>query len=346
MDSEWEELWSQSKKRKYFFNKQTGKSAWRRPNVTQAPAPAPLRVSVQSLVTEQHYDAVTMAIHAGAANQDRGESQHLRAFNNWIKAWLIDHYGKNKTVLDLACGRGQDLQKWAIVGCKQYVGVDISHSAVAEAARRSSTMDFARVFQFDLASAPLPTLVEPSDVVTCMFALHYFWASEHALRSVLSTVVANLKRGGHFVLTLPTAGAIKHHLLNGRVDGGVVVGGNNLFTVSMDVHQLEALQTAPASHAFGWAYNFTLPGAVQGCREFMVPMDVLMDIATQFGLHVVRNETFHEVFYTLQEESLYHPQLYRMRVIDNQGSIPQPQWEAAGLYTVLVFRLAELNDNE
>ena len=40
------------------------------------------------------------------------------------------------SVLDLCCGRGGDLGKWAKQSIHHYVGVDLSGALVAEAARR------------------------------------------------------------------------------------------------------------------------------------------------------------------------------------------------------------------
>lgn len=40
------------------------------------------------------------------------------------------------SVLDLACGKGGDLNKWMFAGVRNYYGVDISYKAVKDAVER------------------------------------------------------------------------------------------------------------------------------------------------------------------------------------------------------------------
>lgn len=54
----------------------------------------------------------------------------LKSFNNWIKTVLIakfarreDEVGPKVKVLDLGCGKGGDLQKWAKAGTDELVGL-------------------------------------------------------------------------------------------------------------------------------------------------------------------------------------------------------------------------------
>lgn len=54
----------------------------------------------------------------------------LKNFNNWIKSVLISKYGRRDQssgprvkVLDLGCGKGGDLQKWARAGTDEYIGI-------------------------------------------------------------------------------------------------------------------------------------------------------------------------------------------------------------------------------
>ena len=74
------------------------------------------------------------------------ETIFLKKFNNFIKTLLIEQFRhfvtkhityKNEfSVLDLCCGRGGDLFKWAYSGAAHYVGVDLSFPLVTEAKRR------------------------------------------------------------------------------------------------------------------------------------------------------------------------------------------------------------------
>jgi SAM-dependent methyltransferase len=75
---------------------------------------------------------------------------HMRAFNGWVKATQIQecnprtktNNGKGLRVLDLACGKGGDLGKWAHHkrGMQNYVGVDVARGSLKDAAVRVRKM--------------------------------------------------------------------------------------------------------------------------------------------------------------------------------------------------------------
>ncbi|KAH8094403.1 mRNA (guanine-N7-)-methyltransferase [Aureococcus anophagefferens] len=76
------------------------------------------------------------------APRDRGTQHetriyHMRRFNNWVKSELIRKAaaasqppGGPLSVLDLACGKGGDLSKWANAKPTNYVGVDIAKQSL------------------------------------------------------------------------------------------------------------------------------------------------------------------------------------------------------------------------
>ena len=67
---------------------------------------------------------------------------HLRNLNNWIKSVLIgQHMKRGHGVLDLACGKGGDLNKFKIGGVEHYVGIDIAGQSVRDAVHRFNGSD-------------------------------------------------------------------------------------------------------------------------------------------------------------------------------------------------------------
>jgi SAM-dependent methyltransferase len=82
----------------------------------------------------------------------------LKSFNNWIKAVLINKYCELRQsdlqriydlpstyssnllhVLDIGCGHGQDINKWALNKVNYLVGVDIAADSLAEYKKRWAT---------------------------------------------------------------------------------------------------------------------------------------------------------------------------------------------------------------
>ncbi|TYZ56891.1 hypothetical protein PybrP1_003616 [[Pythium] brassicae (nom. inval.)] len=160
---------------------------------------------------------------------DRAESMlfHMRAMNNWVKSILIaDHSKRGDRVLDLACGKGGDLMKWAKRGVAKYVGVDIAQKSLEDAVERvagnaqSRELDVAFV-QGDLGAVSLtddalpcwsrdapawttrPTTLAPAffHVVSMQFSFHYMFGDEARARRFFHTLHSLLVDGGVFIAT-------------------------------------------------------------------------------------------------------------------------------------------------
>jgi mRNA (guanine-N7-)-methyltransferase len=82
----------------------------------------------------QHYNNRK---EVGTAARQQSPIYHLKNFNNWIKAILINKYAnRDDHVLDLCCGKGGDLLKWkkALIGFM--LACDIAQVSVEQAEDR------------------------------------------------------------------------------------------------------------------------------------------------------------------------------------------------------------------
>ena len=118
-------------------------------------------------------------------------------------------------VLDLACGRGGDLWKWAAQSSNQYhvnyVGLDINLDFLNEAQKRSLEVSgkypsfYSMFLKNDLRhEIPVFPTAGKNDfhIVSCQFALHYFYESEEIFERFLKTVKANIIPGGIFLASM------------------------------------------------------------------------------------------------------------------------------------------------
>ena len=97
------------------------------------------------------------------------------------------------TVLDLACGRGGDLNK--VKGCKAYVGIDTAGAALEELSRRSAEIGMSvKVHQADASTVPAVTC----EIALCNFAIHYFCDSKPHCAALLGVIADSLAPGGVF----------------------------------------------------------------------------------------------------------------------------------------------------
>ena len=119
-------------------------------------------------------------------------------------------------MLDLACGRGGDLNK--LNGCRSYVGVDNACDALAELQRRAR--ELAMPVTVHCTDASVTPAVMQCNLAICNFALHYFCDTQEHLVALLDTVSACLVAGGAFCGTYErTFGkngwGVAHHALIG-----------------------------------------------------------------------------------------------------------------------------------
>jgi len=189
---------------------------------------------------------------------------NLRKFNNEKKLQLLKRFvWPNAVLLDLAGGKGGDLNKFAQVKCSVVHLVDKSEASIVEAIRRSQHADppYPFTFSAQLASmldkAAYPVAPNMVDVVNCQFALHY--VPPEKLPIVLAYVSYALRTGGVFLVTT----VVEQRVRNFR--------NNKLARVSF---------VSPT------AYRFTLDGAVDE-MEFIVSKAKLLDVAEQLDLKLI-----------------------------------------------------------
>ncbi len=175
-----------------------------------------------------NYRSVAMdvwkSMHEPVHVEDLSQSpfQSLRDFHNRVKELVVNkavatcsppQSSRSLRVLDLACGRGGDLHKWRKCNVSKYTGIDFSEVLLDEARLRASEIqrkyptfdttfyraDLRRSVDNDLKSS-LPG--GQVDVVSCQFALHYFYESEEAFTNFIGLITRSLKDGGVFIASL------------------------------------------------------------------------------------------------------------------------------------------------
>lgn len=136
---------------------------------------------------------------------------HMRRYHNFIKRKFIEQY-RAETVLDLACGKGGDLQKYLDNGFNYIEGYDNDYLSITEANNRKEYFleryphRVINLFHVDL----LKTVVKSSvkfDLVVCNFAFHYFFNS---YEKIAQSIAENSKQGTVVLLTLLDKDKVKY----------------------------------------------------------------------------------------------------------------------------------------
>lgn len=279
-----------------------------------------------------HYDSVA----AGATLAARQSSPliALRAVNNFMKANLLGDFCRKPgfRVLDMACGKGGDLFKWAKLGVREWVGVDIARGAVNEAVSRYNGMKerrfVARFVAADATRVPIWKHIGPVatggagfDLASCQFALHYGCGSEAHARMMLWNIAAFLKPGAHFVATTVDEAALRSRLAKSP----------DKMTLSNEHFSLRMHAPLPASDKdldFGLGYDFAL-GDLVDCPEFVVPTAKLQAVAAEFDLQLVFSANFSKMYDKYKMKAKYN------RMLPAHAS--QAEWDIISLYKIMVF---------
>ncbi|GIL74979.1 hypothetical protein Vretifemale_4828, partial [Volvox reticuliferus] len=248
--------------------------------------------------TRRHYNShvkENFSTREALQQRSEGPARELKDFHNHVKRQLIMRFAyKQDRVLDLCCGRGGDLQKWRDAQIGYVRGLDISEREVEEAQRRYSELQLKRrgpganiVCEFAAVDWLGHQLFEDEKagpasygVVTCMFALHYFFASEASLKTFLHNVSANLRHGGYFIATF-TSGPRVIRLLEGRPE----------FRSPM-LRLARRWKDPKRPPAFGAGYicdiadtvTASVDGTSEGSLEYLVDLPTLQRVAAGVGL--------------------------------------------------------------
>ena len=134
---------------------------------------------------------------------------NMRLFHNHVKRMLYDKYANNiENLLDLCSGKGGDIDKWLNNNIINVHGYDIDIDSVNEAkSRLKSKLKYKHNNNYnfdvlDLSTNVLPKPQKPQklyNVVSSMFAFHYFFKSKETFETIITTIQNNLIPGGYFI---------------------------------------------------------------------------------------------------------------------------------------------------
>ncbi|RHY28070.1 hypothetical protein DYB32_006284 [Aphanomyces invadans] len=365
---------SRSKGLDYYFNKKSGKQYWVHKDLPQGWSKiieADRRtyyfhisdeMGTRSLVTDgtdQEQAAQFYSKLSRKKTSDRADSRlyHMRCMNNWVKSVLIQEYSqKQSRVLDLACGKGGDMNKWARHNFQMYMGVDIALGSLEDAATRiQQNADLSRS-DIHLWHRAVP-LDHPHsfDVVSMQFAFHYMFCDEARATQFFVTLHSTLRPGGMFIATtidpnrviqklMATVGG--EEIVDGKVVGPAPIqlrDGKDraLCTIRMDPSTTtRLLRPTKDDRGFGLRYMFTLIDGddeeAVNLPEYLIPSSLLHQMLDEHGFDLVLQENF-QTFIGLHKDS-HKSLLMKMNVLNFQGTISDVEWDIAGLYQVLAFK--------
>jgi len=132
--------------------------------------------------------------------------EEIRKHHNDCKRQLIQKATqRGMTVLDVGCGFGGDLQKWAHVKPKVLDMCDPSSESLQEARERSKNLGISATFyEGDISNCPKKRY----QVICYNFSLHYIFETKRLFMDSLQNIVNRLERGGKLIGIIPDSESI------------------------------------------------------------------------------------------------------------------------------------------
>lgn len=135
------------------------------------------------------------------------------------------------------------------------------------------------------------------DVVSCQFAVHYFFKEEESLKGFLSNVATNLKKNGIFIATFMDGDRVQallerspNNVAEGRkLDGSVVAWAI-------------IKRYTDATARFGKTVDVYLENTNRLITEYIVNLDNLVEHANAFDLDLVETNLFSQTFADLKAQ--------------------------------------------
>ena len=225
------------------------------------------------------------------------QAKNLRTFHNDIKLIMISKYTAylncaNVSLLDVGVGRGGDIHKWNKCNVSYAVGIDINKDYVHEAIKRykgnNKFLDRNYIFYYThpdqifqkFLESRIKTSKKSFNIITCMFAFHYFCENEARMRDILRQVSESLSEGEYFI--------------------GVVPQGEKITKLMRDKDEY----TSNAMHIEKVnknCINFMLSGTLYFgekmlSKEYLVNEETFVKIAKEYSLEVVEYTNFEKYY--------------------------------------------------
>ncbi len=212
---------------------------------------------------------------------------------------------KISTLLDLASGRGNDLNRWNQLHIPRVLGIEVDEEQYKESVLRlKETKEKKRIVTqvtYIHGSALDKTLVKKSlkntygteyaDIITCNFAMNYFFKNEETIDNFFECVSSCMTPGSLFVGTAAD-GDIIEELLNvcGKVDTNLYFLGKSEYSNGYEI----SIRT-PYFNELSKAFT-----------EFLIHKDELVVIAKKYGLIPIKIDQYPPICnFTVIKDSSY-----------------------------------------
>lgn len=258
---------------------------------------------------------------------------NLRKFHNYIKQDIILKSCTKvdaNSLLDIACGRGGDLQKWLNnkINLKYILAFDSHKESIFSSIRKGDEFDGAIArfqnikrqykgkipfinFQYlDMQDQNILKRLnnldfnKQYDIVSCQFALHYFCKNQESLNNLLQIVSKKLRKDGLFIGTATDGDIIHNILTKGNVNIpmlSLVKQNMNNYLFYIDTDDNKKLEQQKTTNKDRQNY-FELKGV---SSEYYLFKNQLKDLALKNNLELIEYRSFYDWYKQYKRSNSY-----------------------------------------
>lgn len=272
--------------------------------------------------TESAFCIIENGLLSSVSGEKKTNIDNMRKFHNWVKNHLIEFAVKkssNESLLDLAVGRGGDLNKWKNNQIQYVFGIDNDRKSIFASIRNGDSFDgaIARLrgmnirkpyVRFNYLSVLDPEVLNKINsldnnrlysIVSCQFAFHYFTKDPETLNHTINLISSKLKPNGYFIATFTNGELIKENIKNGNVilPSLVIKSGkvSNSYIFEMKSKDSETSNTPN---------YFEL---IDQSVEYITSIDTIINTAKNYNLEFIMNKNFNELYAEFKQTKNFRP---------------------------------------
>ena len=258
-------------------------------------------------------------------------AKEMRSFNNFVKNNMIQTYCKDKkSVLDIGCGRGGDINKFINANVSEYVGIDIDanglfiikDSAINRYNNLKTTnknlpkMTFIQadarvIFDDKMQKAAIPTMTQKNmeniatyivgkkfDIINCQFSLHYYLSDQISWNNFMTNIKKHLSDHGYILITCFDGNLISNTL---KTKNKITIShtdqsGNKItFVDIVKIYADEELKNTNIGIGID-LYNSLINSPGTYLREYLVMPDFLTKEFNKIKLDLIESDSFMGLF--------------------------------------------------
>lgn len=199
-----------------------------------------------------------------------------RNYINFIKSLQYEKYvSKGDVVLDVCCGKGQDLNKFRVCKIQKYIGIDVSQNALNCCKKRLQENKHKFIWNLYKLDVRFEWIQSNNnvDIISCQLGPQYFTSTEEIFDNFIKNIAHSLKTKGKFLCMYPNAEIICQESVSSSED---------------KPYHIDSTQCLNKNN-LGQEYLYTQKNHFDKIPEFILPQSIFIEICQKYNLELIEH---------------------------------------------------------